>query len=158
MGLFGDSLFPRTSGTRCEAIFCKDCRTSWMFRLEATVHFIYFLYLLRLLHQSRAICMVKTLWETFPKEGVCSPSGKVLFLRRKFYFSPSSMTSAAFFCYHEICAVSPESKLLPGSLRLTCSVRGSEKRLQLFVSRQLLSLHRPSAAPSGCNLSILLSI
>lgn len=75
-GLFGDSLFPRTSETRCEAIFCKDCRTSWMFRLGATVHFIYSLYLLRLLHQSRAICMVKTLWETFPKESVCSPPGK----------------------------------------------------------------------------------
>lgn len=96
-GLFGDSLFPRTSETRCEAIFCKDCRTSWMFRLGASVHFIYSLYLLRLLHQSRAICMVKTLWETFPKESVCSPSGKeeVLFLSQQrdlcgmvFFFNP----------------------------------------------------------------------
>lgn len=44
--------------------FLQDCRTSWMFRLGGTVHFIYSFYLLRLLWKSRTICMVKTLLES----------------------------------------------------------------------------------------------
>lgn len=66
--LFHVSLFSWTS----ETYFLQDCRTSWMFRLGETVHFIYFLHLLRPLWKSRTICMVKTLLETsFRKECSC---------------------------------------------------------------------------------------
>lgn len=57
--------------------FLQDCRTSWMFRLEETVHFIYSLHLLRLLWKSRTICMVKTLLDTSLRS-VFAPAKRLL--------------------------------------------------------------------------------
>lgn len=128
-----------------------------MFRLGATVHFIYSLYLLRLLHQSRAICMVKTLWETFPKESVCSPPGKSLsfffFLKRKFCFSASSVTSVGslffptFFISVKVACSLPGSKPLPGSLRLWFDLQCS------MVVEAAPALHETSAAAAARVLS-----